>query len=81
MNDQRECKYGKYFCCTRLRMLDYLTQKGFMYERVATDKTNPRMKNWIYRNSPELEDAITAYFKMQRERKEKESMAIASDCA
>lgn len=81
METKRECKHGEYFCCTRLRMLDYLTERGHLYERVTTDKQNPLYKNWIFRNSPELEDDITAYFKMQRERREKESMAIASDCA
>lgn len=62
-------KHGEYFICTKLRMLDYLTEKGFHFERVTTDKQNSRYKNWVYKNSESLESAVEDYFTQCRERK------------
>ena len=55
-------KHGNYYSCRRLRLLEYLLQKGFEPVQTVPDHTNWRFKNWIFENSAELEAALTEYF-------------------
>ena len=55
-------KHGNYYTCRRLRLLEYLLNKGFEPVRTVPDINNWRFKNWLFENSPELEEALTEYF-------------------
>ena len=74
MNETNENgnKHGEWFCCTRIRMLDYLVGKGYQPERVTADLKNPRFKNWIFRTSDAFNQDVTAYFAMAKARKEQQ---------
>lgn len=72
MNQTRELKHAKVFTCKRYRMLTYLGSKGFVPFMTVSEPDNPKYLNWIFENSPELEDAIDEYFAMCRARKAQE---------
>lgn len=55
-------KHGETYCCRRLRLLEYLLNKGFEPYKVIPDSQNWRYKNWLFKNSAELESTITGYF-------------------
>ena len=55
-------RHKEYYTVKRLRLLEYLINKGFEVEATIPEPTNPRMKNWIFRNCDALEEAITEYF-------------------
>ena len=55
-------KHGKEYCCKRWRMLTYLMERGFTPIKVIPDATRVNYKNWIFENSPELEQVIEEYF-------------------
>lgn len=54
---------SKYYTCKRLRLLEYLINLGFEPVKSIPDAINPRYNWWLFNNTPELEDAITNYFK------------------
>lgn len=55
-------KHGETYCCRRLRLLEYLLNKGFEPYKTIPDSQNWKYKNWLFNNSPELESTITEYF-------------------
>lgn len=62
MNQYTTCKHGKTYTCKRIRMLNYLRNKGFIpYETIA-ELENPKYLNWKFHNSPELEKVVYEYF-------------------
>lgn len=67
-------KYGnRPFVCTTLRMLDYLTSKGYHFTRTSTDKRNSHYLNWIYEDYDEsFEEAVEEYFAQCRARRSKQ---------
>lgn len=52
----------KYYTCKRLRLLQYLMERGFTPEATIPDPTNPKYKWWLFNNSCELETALEEYF-------------------
>lgn len=47
----------------RLRLLQYLTEKGFTEYTVVPDPTSTKGYNWfIFKTSPEFLDALEEYF-------------------
>lgn len=47
----------------RLRLLQYLVERGFKDYVVVPDPTTSKRYNWfIFENTPELEDAVKEYF-------------------
>lgn len=63
MEDIRECKHKNYYYeCKKLRLLQYLLEKGFEPEKTIPDPTNWRYKHWLFVNEPSLEDAIDEFF-------------------
>lgn len=57
------CKHkAEYYTCKRLRLLQYLTEKGFQPYLTLPDVKNPKYNVWRFTNSPELEEAINEYF-------------------
>lgn len=52
---------GVYFC-KKLRLLEYLTNKGFKPFAVAPDKFNSKLSVWLFKNSAALYDAVEEYY-------------------
>lgn len=58
----RAIKHPKVYRCKRYKLYAFLLEKGFEPFSVQIDNQNPRFINWMYGNTPELEDAIDEYF-------------------
>lgn len=57
------CKHKKsYYTVKRLRLLQYLKERGYSERITIPDPTNPKYCWWLFDNSPELEQDIEAYF-------------------
>lgn len=57
------CKHQKpYYTVKRLRLLQYLKERGHMESATIPDPTNPKYNWWLFDNTPELEMDIEAYF-------------------
>ena len=56
-------KHGETYCCRRLRLLEYLLNKGFEPYATVPEPENYKYKNWLFHNSEELEETINTYFK------------------
>ncbi len=61
-NEIRTIKHPKVYRCKRYKLYAFLLAKGFEPYSVEVDNKNPRFINWMYGNTPELEDAIDEYF-------------------
>lgn len=48
------------------RLAEYLTEKGFYYERIVQDVVHTKFKNWIFMDTPELRKAMSEYSKENR---------------
>lgn len=60
---ERQCKHrAEFYTCKRLRLLQFLKEKGFIPVMTLPDVSNPRFNVWRFKNTPELEDAIDEYF-------------------
>ena len=59
---ERQCKHGEYYTVKRLKMLEWMLNRGFEPIKDIPDPNNWRYKHWIFKNSPEFEDAVDAYF-------------------
>lgn len=44
-------------------MVNYLVRKGFDLWKVEDDKNNPRFKVFLFKNTPELKEAMGGYKK------------------
>lgn len=51
-----------YYTCKRYRLLEYLLDRGFKPYATLPDPDNPRYKVWRFHNTPELREAVEAYF-------------------
>jgi hypothetical protein len=51
-----------FYTCKRWRLLQYLMNLGFEPYEEMPDPTNYKYKWWRFKNTPELEAAIDAYF-------------------
>ena len=59
---EQTMRHGKQYTCKRWRMLTWLMERGFNPIKTIPDATRPEYNNWVFVNSPELENAINAYF-------------------
>lgn len=50
------------YVCRRMKLCGYLLKKGFNYEKVVPDKYNTRFNCWLFKDSPELRNAIEEYY-------------------
>ena len=67
MNEIKECKHrSPIYVVKRIRLLDYLVSKNLFPNAIQPDATNPHYKNWVYRNTPELEAALAEYEPFKR---------------
>lgn len=53
---------GAIYWCTRLRMLEWLSGKGFKPMGSAPDRRNPAFSVWLFQNTPELSAAVSEFF-------------------
>ena len=53
---------SKYYTVKRLRLLEFLLDKGFTVVKTIPDPNNPKYKWWLFENSVELEAVVTEYF-------------------
>jgi hypothetical protein len=60
--EERTMKHGEYYTCQRLRLLEFLLKRGFEPIKDIPDPMNWKFRHWIFKNSAELEDALTEYF-------------------
>lgn len=59
---EQTIRHGKEYTCKRWRMLTWLMEQGFTPIKTIPDATKPSLKNWVFENSVELENAIETYF-------------------
>lgn len=55
-------QHGEVYTCKRLRLLEYLLSEGFEPYTTIPDSQNWKYKNWLFKNSPELEMCLHQYF-------------------
>lgn len=53
------------YVCKKIKLYDYLTNKGYKPYRVATDIYNSERKVWLYDDSKELRSDIDCYYKQK----------------
>ena len=64
-----QTKYGEVYTVKRMRMMNWLCDRGYYPMYAVRDKDNPNYRVWKYKNSPELEAAIDEYFTWLQNRK------------
>ena len=52
----------KLYVCKRIRLLNYLLNKGFQFIKTEKDRTNPDYNVWIFIETPELRSEIEEYY-------------------
>lgn len=58
-----EIKHTKeHYTCKRLRMLNYLREKGFTPVATIPEPNNVKYNWWLFENTPELQKCVTEYF-------------------
>lgn len=57
-----------YYYCSRLRLLEFLRNKGFYPIRTLPDINNPRYNAWVFDNTPELIEAVDEFLTQQKNR-------------
>ena len=50
------------YLCRRMKLCGFLLKKGFNYEKIIADKYNPRYNCWLFKNTPELKNAVEEYY-------------------
>lgn len=53
------------YVCTKIRLYDYLSGKGYKPYRVSTDIYNPERKVWLYDDSSEIRKDVSNYYKQR----------------
>lgn len=59
-------KHGEFYVVKRLRLLQYLMERGYKAESTIPDPQNPAYNWWLIRNSAELEAELDTYFEALR---------------
>ena len=52
----------KMYLCRRMRLCGFLLSIGFKYEKVVPDRYNPEFNCWLFKNTPELRNAVEEYY-------------------
>jgi hypothetical protein len=58
----------KHYTCKRLRLLEYLQDRGFIPTATIPDAKNSKYNWWLFEKSPELEKAVADYFETLKAR-------------
>jgi hypothetical protein len=59
-------KHGEFYCCKRLRLLEYLMKRGFEPIKDIPDPYNWKYRQWIFKNNEQLEEALEEYFNQHK---------------
>lgn len=59
-----------------MKLCGYLLNKGFNYEKIVPDKYNPKFNCWLFKNSPELKNAIEEYYANKPKKLEDEDLNL-----
>ena len=51
-----------HFVCERLRLCNYLIERGFYPVQTMPDRRNPRFSVFLFEETPELTAAVVQYF-------------------
>lgn len=51
-----------YYVCRRMKLMSYLTKKGFMFTATLPDMHNPKYHVWLYEDSEELRAVVEEYY-------------------
>ena len=57
-----------YYYCSRLRLLEFLRNRGFYPLKTLPDAKDPRYNVWMFENTPELADAVEEFLVQQANR-------------
>lgn len=61
--EQRTCRHpSPIYIVKRMRLYKWLIDRRLYPDWVQPDVYKPTFVNWVYKNTPELEDAIEEYF-------------------
>lgn len=52
----------KYYVCKKMRLLEFLSDKGFRYVKVQQDRKFPERNVWIYERTDDLLAAVDEYY-------------------
>lgn len=52
----------KTYVCRKLKLYSYLIKNGFKIEYSRPDKYDDSRMVWIFKDSPELQEAVTKYY-------------------
>lgn len=52
----------KTYVCKKIKLYDYLTNKGHIPYRVTTDIFDPKRKVWLYNDTLKLQKDIASYY-------------------
>lgn len=58
---------GEIYFCSRLRILEWLTQHGFEPIGNRPDRTDPNYTCWLFKRSPQLEQTLADYRKSKEQ--------------
>ena len=50
------------YVCRRMKLCGFLLKKGFQYTKIVPDRYNPEYNCWLFKNTPELKNAIEEYY-------------------
>ncbi len=59
---EKKITHNPIYFCKRLRMLEWLRNRGYMPFKVMPDANNPKYNVFLFENTPELERDIELYF-------------------
>lgn len=67
--NNKAMEHGPVYRVHKIRMLNWLMDRGWEPFETIREPSNPRFYNWLFHNSPEFEEDVRTYIKQQRARK------------
>lgn len=61
----REIK-GKYYYCKRMRLMEFLHNKGLKFIKTVPDLQDANKIIWVYENTPELNNGLSEYYFLRK---------------
>lgn len=55
-------KKDSIYVCRKIRLLNHLLNKGFMFIRTEQDKYKPNYNVWLFKDTIELRNSIEEYY-------------------
>lgn len=67
------------FVCKRLRICDHLIKRGFEPYETVPDRKNPKYHVYLFRESPELLEAVEEYRNMRKNQTKSDKTEVKTD--